>query len=73
MYDAAGTKKPIHIIEKLHYHPVHLIKVNRIEFLKKDLFWWLDICELIQVQSNFWHCRVDEQEWYARVLGQMNE
>jgi hypothetical protein len=38
VYDAAGTKEPLQIIEKIYYQPVHLIKVNIIEFLEKDLF-----------------------------------
>jgi hypothetical protein len=42
----SGHQEPLHIIEKLHFQSVHFIKVNRIEFLKKDLFWWLDICEI---------------------------
>ena len=30
IYDAHGSSQPIHKIEKLHYNPVHLIKVGRI-------------------------------------------
>lgn len=28
IYDSHGTNEPIHVLEKLHYHAVHLIKVN---------------------------------------------
>lgn len=28
IYDSMGTNTPLHKIEKLHYHPVHLIKFN---------------------------------------------
>jgi peptidylprolyl isomerase domain and WD repeat-containing protein 1 len=30
VYDAAGTKEPLHVIEKLHYQPVHLITYNSV-------------------------------------------
>jgi hypothetical protein len=28
IYDAKGTNQPLHKLEKLHYQPIHLIKVN---------------------------------------------
>ena len=43
MIRLSGHQEPLHTIEKLNFQPVHFFKVNRIEFLKKDLFWWLDI------------------------------
>lgn len=30
IYDSHGTSEPIHTLEKLHYHPVHLIKFNSV-------------------------------------------
>lgn len=35
IYDSRGSSQPIHKIEKLHYHPVHLIKVGKLGLLKK--------------------------------------